>query len=101
MSARFKIAFYNRDAAKEYQKLDGSTRRLVDIGLRKLSERADEIGEPLHGALSGYRKLKWRNLGVRMVYRIVNGEVEIVEIVAIGPRDKEGVCKTAEHRLGR
>ncbi len=100
MSSRFQLAFIDEDAHKEYRKLDGSTKRLVDVGLRKLEERADQLGSPLHGSLEGCKKLKWRDAGIRLVFRILeDGTVEIVEIVAIGRRDKGAVYKAAEKRL--
>lgn len=85
MSGHFVVGFLNRDVEKEYQKLDGSQRRLVRIAVAKLKTRADEIGTPLHGELAGCKKIKWRNAGLRMVFRIrEDGMVEIAEIVAIG-----------------
>lgn len=44
MSGHFVVGFLNRDVEKEYQKLDGSQRRLVRIAVAKLKTRADEIG---------------------------------------------------------
>ena len=82
MSGHFVVGFLNRDVEKEYQKLDGSQRRLVRIAVAKLKTRADEIGTPLHGELAGCKKIKWRNAGLRMVFRIrEDGTVEIAEIV--------------------
>ena len=52
MSGHFVVGFLNRDVEKEYQKLDGSQRRLVRIAVAKLKTRADEIGTPLHGELA-------------------------------------------------
>lgn len=102
MSARYQLAFIDEGAHKEYLKLDGSARRLVDVGLHKLEERADELGAPLHGTLAGCKKLKWRDAGIRLVFRILeDSTVEIVEIVAIGRRDKSAVYKAAERRLGK
>lgn len=100
MSGRFRVFFYNEAAAREYRKLDPSAKRLVNIALKKLEARADEIGAPLARELAGCKKLKWRNAGLRMVFRIVDETtVEIVEIIAIGQRDKEKVYKIAERRL--
>ena len=83
MSGHFVVGFLNRDVEKEYQKLDGSQRRLVRIAVAKLKTRADEIGTPLHGELAGCKKIKWRNAGLKMVFRIrEDGMVEIAEIVA-------------------
>ena len=99
MSGHFVVGFLNRDVEKEYQKLDGSQRRLVRIAVAKLKTRADEIGTPLHGELAGCKKIKWRNAGLRMVFRIrEDGMVEIAEIVAIGRRDRSEVYKTAVGR---
>ena len=99
MTGRFVLRFFNRDALKEYKSLDGSVRKLVDLGLAKLRVRADEIGKPLRGELSGCRELKYREAGIRVVYRIVGENVEIVEIVAVGARDKGKVFAVASRRL--
>lgn len=102
MSGHFVVGFLNRDVEKEYQKLDGSQRRLVRIAVAKLKTRADEIGTPLHGELAGCKKIKWRNAGLKMVFRIrEDGMVEIAEIVAIGRRDRSEVYKTAVGRLSK
>lgn len=102
MSGHFVVGFLNRDVEKEYQKLDGSQRRLVCIAVAKLKTRADEIGTPLHGELAGCKKVKWRNAGLRMVFRIrEDGMVEIAEIVAIGWRNRSEVYKTAVGRLSK
>ena len=90
MSGHFVVGFLNRDVEKEYQKLDGSQRRLVRIAVA------------LHGELAGCKKIKWRNAGLRMVFRIrEDGTVEIAEIVAIGRRDRSEVYKTAAGRLSK
>lgn len=102
MSGHFVVGFLNRDVEKEYQKLDGSQRRLVRIAVAKLKTRADEIGTLLHGELAGCKKIKWRNAGLKMVFRIrEDGMVEIAEIVAIGRRDRSEVYKTAVGRLSK
>ena len=97
--SRFSVWFYNADAVKEYRRLDGSIKRLVDIGLKKLEDRADEIGKTLQGELRGCKELIYRDHGIRIVFRVVNDEVEIVEIIAIGPRDKGKVFASAALRL--
>ena len=57
---------------------------------------------PLHGELAGCKKIKWRNAGLKMVFRIrEDGMVEIAEIVAIGRRDRSEVYKTAVGRLSK
>ena len=50
--------------------------------------------------MAGCKKLKWRRDGLRMVFRLGDdGAVEIVEIIAIGRRDKSAVYRRAEQRL--
>lgn len=94
------VLIYYPEARKDYEKLDGSQKDLVDAGLKKLERRADEIGKHLHGGLAGCRALKWRRSGLRLVYRIgPEGLVEIVEIVAIGKRAESKVYAEAASRL--
>lgn len=100
MSARFEVAFIDRAAMKEYQDLDGSVRAMVDKGLARLALRADQIGKPLGGALAGCRELKFRADGIRIIYRIVGERLEVVEIIAIGARDKGRVFDEVERRIG-
>ncbi|MDO4848151.1 MAG: addiction module toxin RelE [Coriobacteriia bacterium] len=75
-------------AEKEYRSLDGSTRVMVDKGLLRLAQRADEIGKALSGALAGCKELRFRADGIRVIYRIVDGRVEVVQVLAIVSRDK-------------
>lgn len=82
--ARFKVEFYDKTAEKEYLSLDGSVRAMVDKGIARLTLRADEIGKPLSGLLAGCRELKFRTDGIRVIYRIRDGHVEVVQIIAIG-----------------
>ena len=97
--ARFKVEFYDKTAEKEYLSLDGSVRAMVDKGIARLALRADEIGKPLSGLLAGYRELKFRTDGIRVIYRIRDGHVEVVQIIAICARDKGKVFDLASRRL--
>lgn len=99
MSAPFELRFIDERAAGEYRSLDGSVRPLVDNGLARLRLRADAIGKPLSGRLQGCKELKFRSAGICIFFRIMNGEVQIVEIVAIGRRDGGAVFHDAEWRL--
>lgn len=98
-AASFKVEFLCQAAKKDYDSLDGSVRAMVDKGLARLALRADEIGKPLSGLLSTCRELKFRVDGIRVIYRIRNGEIEIVQIAAIDPRDKGKVFDIAVNRL--
>ena len=53
----------------------------------------------MHGSLSGCRKLKNKKMGLRIVFREANGKIEVIQIVAIGKRDKKEVYTTAENRM--
>ena len=89
--ARFKVEFYDKTAEKEYLSLDGSVRAMVNKGIARLVLRADEIGKPLSGLLAGCRELRFRTDGIRVMYRIRYGYVEVVQIISIGARDKDKV----------
>ena len=98
-SDRFEVLFGCPAAEKDYKSLDGFTRVMVDKGLLRLEQRADEVGKPLSGTLSGCKELKFRADGIRVIYRIVNGHVEVVQIIAIGARDKGRVLEIAARRI--
>lgn len=58
------------------------------------------LGEPLRKPLSGFTKIKPKRLALRIVYRptLVNEKIRM-EVIAIGPRDKEKVYLLAAKRL--
>ncbi len=99
MNDRFSIAFISEAAYKEYLSFKNPTKSLIDKGLNRLRSRADVIGKPLTGILKGCRELKFRADGIRIIYRIVGSEIEIVEIIAIGKREKGDVFRSARKRL--
>ena len=102
MSKKFKIILIE-DANKDYKKLDGSVKRIVNVALAKMEERADQLGEELtskHGInLFGCRKIKFKKAGIRIVYRIVGDTAEIAEIIVIGKREDNEVYEMAYRRL--
>lgn len=102
MDKKFDVIFIE-DAKKDYRKLDGSEKKYVDIALAKLEFRADELGEALtrkrNSNLFGCKKIKFKKIGIRIVFRIVGSQMEIVEIISIGKRRDEEVYKDATKRL--
>ena len=102
MTSKFEVVFI-KEAQKEYQKLDGSIKKYVQVAIAKMQERADELGEELtskHGInLIGCRKIKFRKIGIRIVYRIVGDQAEIAEILTVGKREDNEVYKMAAKRL--
>jgi len=96
-----KIEFI-QEAAEEYKSLDGSKKILADKMLEKL-EKNPFIGEKLGNKnnidLTGFYKLYFDKKRYRIIYRIVNDEIEIIEIWGIGKRDKMEIYKTVSKRI--
>ena len=87
----------------DWEKLDNSVKKPVRNRIvNRLATNPDEHGEPLdnrHGRnLTGLRRLKFRKLGVRVVYRVLQSE-HVVEVIAIGPRADDEVYRVAESRI--
>lgn len=61
----------------------------------------DGVAETLHGNLHGFAKIKSNSLKTRVIYRPVKTEPVKMEMIAIGPRDKERAYKLAAERLER
>jgi mRNA interferase RelE/StbE len=97
----YKIEFLP-DAEKDFDALDGSIRKEVT---KKIDALADNpfLGKPLgkkYGVdLTGFYKLYVSKKKYRIVYRLIGKHIEVIEIVAIGKRDKEEVYKLVARRL--
>jgi len=95
-----------KEAQKDLRKLDPYVRKLVLKAIDKTAERPlpppDGIGKPLgnhvSSSLSGFYKIKLRNLGYRVVYDLVRGD-NVMKIIIISVRDDETVYKEAERRI--
>ena len=84
-------------ALTEWNKLDGSIKSQFK---KKLSERLEQP-RVKSSVLSGMKycyKIKLRQIGYRMVYR-VDDDVVSVTVIAAGKRDKEKVYQEAEKRI--
>ncbi len=96
----YKVEFLP-EAAREFEALDGSLKRIAAKQIEKISERP-ELGEPLGNRLgidlSGYRKLYFGRKGYRIVYEIKRGRLVIL-IIGIGRRDKAEIYKEVARRL--
>jgi mRNA interferase RelE/StbE len=90
------------EAKKDFDSLDGSVKKEVIKKLDALA-RNPLIGAPLGSKygidLTGFYKIYVYKKSYRIVYRIVGDYVEIIEIVAIGRRDKEAVYRLLAKRL--
>jgi mRNA interferase RelE/StbE len=97
---------YIKEAQRDLKRLDPYNRKLILKAIEKTAQRPlpppDGIGKPLgnHSSakLSGYYKIKLRNLGYRVVYQLIL-EGETMRIIVISVRDDETVYKEAERRL--
>lgn len=82
------------EAKRDYRKLDGSLRRQVLAGIVKVSKAPlpspNRYGKPLGNKngnnLTGFFKIKYRGIGIRVVYTLVVDEL-IMNIVVISERD--------------
>lgn len=97
---------YIKEAQRDLKRLDPYNRKVVLKAIDKTAEHPlpppDGIGKPLgnHASskLSGYYKIKLRDLGYRVVYQLVT-EGETMRIIVISIRDDETVYKEAERRI--
>ena len=97
---------YIKEAQRDLQRLDPYNRKLILKAIEKTAERPlpppDGIGKPLgsHAAakLSGYFKIKLRDLGYRVVYGLIR-EGNTMKVIVISIRDDEAVYREAERRI--
>lgn len=92
----YKLRFHEL-ALDEWHKIDHSIREILK---KKLAERLKSPCIP-SAALSGMPncyKIKLRNTGHRLVYR-VDDNIVFVTVIAVGKRDKLKVYKIAKSRL--
>jgi mRNA interferase RelE/StbE len=90
------------DAEKDFESLDGSVRKEVAKKIDALAENPFS-GKPLgnkYGAdLTGFYKLYVAKKKYRIVYRLIGEQIEVIEIVGIGKRDKEEIYTLVAKRL--
>ena len=90
------------EAAKDYKLLDGSIKKLVNDKMEKLEENpylGEALGNKNNIDLTGFYKIYVYKKIYRIVYRIVNDEVEIIEIWGIGKKDKMEIYKEVRKRI--
>ncbi|WP_404337987.1 type II toxin-antitoxin system RelE/ParE family toxin [Planococcus rifietoensis] len=84
---------------EDYEQLDGSQKIFVNKALDRIKLRGMEAGQSLHGNLAQCNKLKNKKMGLRIIFREAEGTIQVIQIVAIGKRDKEKIYTMAEERL--
>jgi len=97
----YKIEFIP-EALEDFDKLDKSLKIQAQKKIDKLSENP-YIGEPLSNKagidLTGFYKLYFYKKRHRIVYRIIEDKIEVVQIWGIGKRDKSKIYDTVFKRL--
>ena len=97
---------YIKEAQRDLKRLDPYNRKIILKAIEKTAERPlpppEGIGKPLgnHASskLSGYYKIKLRDLGYRVVYQLIT-DGEIMRIIVISIQDDEAVYREAERRI--
>lgn len=88
-------------AAKEFAALDTSLRNEATKKIDALSENpflGDPLGNKWGIDLAGFYKLYFAKKGYRIVYRLLGEQIEVIEIVGIGKRDKEEIYRLVAKR---
>ena len=83
-----------KEAQDDFKKLDGSLKKQVAAGIIKVSKAPlpapNGYGKPLGNKsgnnLTGFFKIKYRGIGIRVVYTLVI-DVSVMNIVVISERD--------------
>lgn len=91
----WKIRIAN-EAIDDYNSLDGSIRKQVIAGIYKVSTAPmpspNGYGKPLGNKagnnLTGFFKIKYKEIGIRVVYTIIPSEM-VMSIIVISKRDDE------------
>lgn len=105
LSAHHIQVYFSEKAVEDFVSYDKGRQNMILAALIKKCQvnpllRPDGTGESLHGELVGFAKVKMKNEGIRIVYRPRQVDKIIrVEVLVIGPRDKNKVYKLAVQRL--
>ncbi len=91
------------EAAREFDALDGSLRKIAAKQIDKLAE-TPELGKPLGKRmgidLTGYRKIYFAKKGYRIIYEIQRQKLVIL-IIGIGKRERAEIYREVAKRLRR
>jgi len=88
---------FKEEALGEWHKLDGSIKELFKKKLKCRLENPKIAKSKLNGMADCY-KIKLRSSGFRLVYKVIDN-VLIVEVIAVGKREKNAVYKAAIKRI--
>lgn len=97
---------YLPEAAKDLKNLAGNQRLMVVKAIGKVLQNPLPVTEGGYGKplgdkqgndLAGFLKIKLRDAGIRVVYKLIRTETEML-VVVIGARADDEVYETAQHR---
>jgi mRNA interferase RelE/StbE len=97
----YKVIF-TEDAENDLRHLDKSIRAPVikkAVALQENPFLGDHLGNKFGLDLTGCYKLYMAKRAYRIVYRLIGEQIEVVEIVGIGKRDKEEIYRLVAKRL--
>ena len=97
MAQNYQLKF-DRDALKEWKKLDGSIKEEFKKALTRRLKSPIVESARLHGNLRNCFKIKSKNSGYRLIYT-VDGTKVVVIVLAIGERDKHKAYLAAQKRI--
>ena len=84
----------------EWQALDGSVKEPLRKLLKKRLDNPHVLGGELHGALSGFYKIKHRKQGYRLVYGVEDDILMVmVMVMAVDKREGASVYESALVRI--
>ena len=95
------------EAEKDFKNLAGNQQIMVAKAIKKVQENPLPVSEGGYGKplgnkggnnLTGLLKIKLKNAGIRVVYKLIRTETEML-VVVIGARADEEVYDTAKHRV--
>ena len=94
----YKIKLHKKVVTDDSKQFDDPTKEKIKRKCKELlSHSPEEVGEPLHLELKGYRKLKILN-EYRIIYRVEKTQV-LVFILAVGIRRDSEIYQEALKRL--
>jgi mRNA interferase RelE/StbE len=89
---------FDRDALKEWKKLDGSIKQEFKKALSQRLKSPVVESARLHGNLSNCFKIKSKKSGHRLIYTVLEKEIVVI-VLAIGERDKLKAYISAQRRI--
>ena len=94
---------FEPEAENDFASLDNSQRIVAFKAIVKVASnpkpRPEGFGKPLSGNLSGCCKIKLRDHGIRIIYRLLPPDSDNMDIIIIGMRSDNDVYDMTVKRL--